>query len=791
MNRIEILREKITKLTGLLTDKKVRVTQRGVQACVRYTHAGIPELVNIPFIPDNATQEFVQAIEGFLDHEVAHVLFTSGEIVVKADKLGVGGYHNAVEDIYIEGAMSRRFPGSKINLETMHILFIRDVIDANYKKNKDKPIQYLLVALLRGYSGQRAFAEYMSDKMDIPEIINCDKRLSEYCKKVLPNIKSSQQALEIALEIRRLLEVKKEPPKPKEPPPPQEEPNEEKGEPNKGSGPTPEDEGQSGNSTDEEEENDDKPNNSKGKEDDSDKDDADKSEGKPDDGKPETDDDESSSPSNKEEPDNGSGDDDVDSDGDSNDADANEPDDGDTGDTGNSSDSGDDEQGAVDDADKPESEEDGEPEADGGGKGSGEDTEPEEQPAKDATGEDQADSEGEKTKSEEGKDSAENPSEDESEDGADNSPGQEGGAGGEEETNDEPEAKPEDREDAHQDLDMNASTPDLPPIDAEALQKLLKDFDEAMSELITREAIEVAENSDYLIYTRDFDVIEKFDIEKHGGINADAVRLMEDKVDHMVGKIQRDLERAVSSQNKTQWAAGQRSGRLDTGSLSRLVKFGEEKVFKRKQVTKAKNAALSLLIDCSGSMDEHNKIATAAYTAYALSTTLERLGINHEVLGFTTSDKRPDEAVAEHMKTGVEYSRYDNLYIPIFKPFGERLNSQSKAGLASLATARWLGNNVDGESLAIAASRLSQQKEERKILIVLSDGNPVCYGDKHQIRSHLKKTVKDIIKSKIEVLGIGINDDAVKTYYPKHLVINRLSDLPTVVMGQLRKFLTE
>lgn len=789
MNRIEILREKITKLTGLLTDKKVRVTQRGVQAYVRYTSAGIPELVNIPFIPDNATQEFVQAIEGFLDHEVAHVLFTSGDIVVKADKLGVGGYHNAVEDIYIEGAMSRKFPGSKINLETMHTLFIRDIIDANYQNNKHLPIQYLLVALLRGYSGQRAFAEYMSDKMDIPEIINCDKRLSEYCKKVLPNIKSSKEALDIALEIRRLLEVKKEPPKPKPkqpPPPPQEEPNEEKGEPNEGSGPTPEDEGQSGNSTDEEEDKDDKPNNSQGEEDDGDKDDADKPEGKPDDGKPETDDDEFSPSSNKEEPDNGGGDDDVDSDGDSDNTNANEPDNGDTGDTGDASDSGDDEQGKVD-----EPETDGEDEADGGGKGDGKDTEPEEQPTKDATGEDQADSEGEKTKSEEGKDSAENPSEDESEDGADNSPGQEGGAGGEEETNDEPEAKPEDREDAHQDLDMNASTPDLPPIDAEALQKLLKDFDEAMSELITREAIEVAENSDYLIYTRDFDVIEKFDIEKHGGINADAVRLMEDKVDHMVGKIQRDLERAVSSQNKTQWAAGQRSGRLDTGSLSRLVKFGEEKVFKRKQVTKAKNAALSLLIDCSGSMDEHNKIATAAYTAYALSTTLERLGINHEVLGFTTSDKRPDEAVAEHMKTGVEYSRYDNLYIPIFKPFGERLNSQSKAGLASLATARWLGNNVDGESLAIAASRLSQQKEERKILIVLSDGNPICYGDKHQIRSHLKKTVKDIIKSKIEVLGIGINDDAVKTYYPKHLVINRLSDLPTVVMGQLRKFLTE
>lgn len=783
MNRIEILREKITKLTGLLTDKKVKVTQRGVQAYVRFTNAGIPELVNIPFIPDNATEEFVQAIEGFLDHEVAHVLFTDGGVLVKADKLGVGGYHNAVEDIYIEGAMSRKFPGSKINLEIMHQLFIRDYIDANYQKNKGEPVRFLLVALLRGYSGQRAFQDYMSDKMGIKEIANVDKRLSEYCKRVLPNITSSQHALDITVEIVRLLKEEKEPPKPKEPPPPEQEPNEEKGEPNEGSGPTPEDKGQSGNSTEEEQQNDAEPNNSKGEEDSADKP-KNKPKNKPSDTDPETDGDEPNSPSNKEESDNSSGNDDVGSDPDSDDTDTDEPDDGSASDTDDADNDSDDESGEID------STSDSEDKPDGGGKGDGKDKEPEPQPANDATGEDQADSKGEKTKSDEGKQGNENPSEDESEEGENQTPGQDSGEGNDN-GGDEPEAKPEDREDAHQDLDLNASTPDLPPIDTEDLQRMLKDFDEAMSELITREAIEVAEHSDYLIYTRDFDVIEKFDIDKHGGVNADAVRLMEDKVDHMVGKIQRDLERAVSSQKKTQWAAGQRSGRLDTGSLSRLVKFGEEKVFKRKQVTKGKNAAVSLLIDCSGSMDEYNKIATAAYTAYALSTTLERLGINHEVLGFTTSEKRPDEAMHESSKTGVRYSRYDNLYVPIFKAFGERLNSQSKAGLASLATAKWLGNNVDGECVAIAASRLAQQKEERKILIVLSDGNPVCFGDKAQICSHLKKTIKDIIKSKIEVLGIGINDDAVKSYYPKHLVINRLSDLPTIVMGQLRKFLTE
>jgi cobalamin biosynthesis protein CobT len=722
MNRIEILREKITKLTGLLTDKKVKVTQRGAQAFVRYSKDGIPELVNIPYIPDNATEEFTQAVEGFLDHEVAHVLFSSGDVIILADKKGVGGFHNATEDIFIEGVMSKKFPGSKINLETMHGLFIRDYVDAEYQKNTDKPVQYLLVALLRAYAGQRAFQEYIEDKMVV--LKDVDARLGEYCRDALPKMKSSMDALIVALEIKRLLEEKKEKPK---------------GTPNKGTGETPEEEGKSGNSTkdDNKEE----------------KDDNDGADGKSKD----EDEDSSSSPSNKTETDNGGNSDklgdDVSSDGD----DTDEDDDGSDGDAGDASGTSDDDTG--------------ESKSDANDDGDNDDSKPEKQ-----SGEDTLDSDGESV---------------ESESGSESESGENGNADKEASSEDsevgEGEQSGEKHESAHQDLDGNALT----PFDGTALQKVLKDFDEAMSELITREAIEISQDSDYLIYTRDLDIIEKFDIDKRGGVSGDAVRTMQDKVDHMVGKIQKDLERAVAAQNKVQQTSGHRSGRLDASGLGRLIQFGDEKVFKRKQVTKAKNTAISLLIDCSGSMSDYGKIETASYAAYALSTTLERLGINHEVLGFTTADGRPDEAISSTSKTGVEYSRYENLYIPIFKSFGERLNSKSKAAIASLANAEWLGNNVDGESVAIAASRLAQQKEERKILIVLSDGNPVAFGNKSQLRAHLKSTINSIIKSRIEVLGIGINDDAVKEYYPKHLVIRNIKELPTTVIGEIRNFLTK
>lgn len=728
MNRIEVLREKVTKLTGLLTDKKVTVTQRGVQAYVRYTKTGIPEVVNIPYIPENATEEFTQAIEGFLDHEVAHVLFTSGAVLVKADKLGVGGFHNAVEDIYIETAMGRKFPGSKFNIDTMHGLFIRDYVDANYQKNKDSPVQYLLVALLRAYAGQRAFIEYIADKM--PVLKEVDAKLGAYCREKLPNMTSSEDALTIALEIRRLLEENKK----KEPPPEKPQENPEKGEPNKGSGETPEEEGQSGNSTDSNDN------------DEEQEDDDDNGEGKnspsEDDG-----DDEPSSPSNKEESDNGDTDDELDDDVSDDDTDTQGDDDGGDDTTGEST------NGDDDDTEKSDSETE-----------EGTDGE-----SSEASGEDEQADDGEKVKS----DSGDNESDD----------GKESEQYGDEESEDQQQANAKE-EDAHQDIDMNANG-----FNVGELQDNMKDFDELMSELITRQSIEVAENSEYLIFTRDFDVIEKFDVSKFGGARTDDVTNMQDKVDHMVGKMQRDLERAIASQNKTFWTGGNRSGRLDTSALNRMIKFGDEKIFKRKTETRSTNTAISLLIDCSGSMQDYNKITTAAYTAYALSSTLERLGVNHEVIGFTTVNSYPDEAIAEHRKTGIEYSRYDSIFMPIFKSFGERMNAKIKEGIASLSHADWLCNNVDGECLAIAAQRLAQQKEARKILIVLSDGNPVANGDKSALRSHLKKVVDDISKSSIEVLGIGIMDDAVKTYYPKHLVIEKLEDLPTIVMGQLKKFL--
>jgi cobaltochelatase CobT len=99
--------------------------------------------------------------------------------------------------------------------------------------------------------------------------------------------------------------------------------------------------------------------------------------------------------------------------------------------------------------------------------------------------------------------------------------------------------------------------------------------------------------------------------------------------------------------------------------------------------------------------------------------------------------------------------------------------------------------NVDGESLMMAAMRLVKRREQRKVLMVLSDGMPSAYGIDEHLCRHLSDTVKTIEKMGIEVVGIGIKDDSVKRFYPKNVVISDIEALPGVVMGQLKMFLVD
>ncbi|MEA3072739.1 MAG: cobaltochelatase CobT, partial [Alphaproteobacteria bacterium] len=221
------------------------------------------------------------------------------------------------------------------------------------------------------------------------------------------------------------------------------------------------------------------------------------------------------------------------------------------------------------------------------------------------------------------------------------------------------------------------------------------------------------------------------------------------------------------------------------------------------------DTAVTLLVDCSGSM-RYSKLQLAAHAAYALSQTLERVGIAHEILGFTTNETKVDnhrmmeDIGKEQDALGRPFSRFSPITMYVFKAFDERLNVVTRRRLIGAAgSSEGRGSpdyfphqvatraNVDGESVMLAALRLLKRREQRKVMIVLSDGEPAAYGIEHHLAEHLQKTVQVIEKMGVEAVGIEIRDESVKAFYKKAVVIEDIDTLPAAVMGEIKRFLID
>lgn len=311
-------------------------------------------------------------------------------------------------------------------------------------------------------------------------------------------------------------------------------------------------------------------------------------------------------------------------------------------------------------------------------------------------------------------------------------------------------------------------------------------FDKEMSTLITGDAMKAAKHSEYLIYTKDEDVIENLVV---GSDYKDSMFTeLADEVEHMVAPLQKDLERAIVARSRSRMTPGYKSGRLHSAGLAKLV-VGDDRVFRRKHETTTKDVAVELVIDASGSMGG-GKIHLAAAAAYALSSVLDRLKISNEVICFTTGPAVGGrKAEEEARKIGRPFTRTESLYMPIIKGFGERISTETKRRFGWLPNSRILRNNIDGECVEVAARRLMARKENGKIMIVLSDGHPACAGDSGRVAKHLKSVVKDLERAGANVIGIGIQSAAVKEFYSKSIVLNNADELPVRVMTELRHLL--
>ena len=255
-----------------------------------------------------------------------------------------------------------------------------------------------------------------------------------------------------------------------------------------------------------------------------------------------------------------------------------------------------------------------------------------------------------------------------------------------------------------------------------------------------------------------------------------------------VNLMRRKLEKALLAKQNRDWDFGKEMGRLDSKRFTSAV-VGKPNVFKMKTDRREMDTAVCLLVDLSASMGG-SKIFLAQQCAMAIAEAIDRTGIKYEILGFTTSECQSTKLAPRcKPKDYHRYTRYESIEMYIFKHFKERL-FEAKGAIAQISRVR-KEENVDGESVAYAYSRLKERNEKRKVLMVLSDGAPACHTyNVSQLRNHLERTVAKIdAEPDVTVVGIGIADTNVERYYPKHIVVNSVESLATEAMGELSSIL--
>lgn len=325
--------------------------------------------------------------------------------------------------------------------------------------------------------------------------------------------------------------------------------------------------------------------------------------------------------------------------------------------------------------------------------------------------------------------------------------------------------------------------------------------EEAAARVISKE-VDTVDPDTYLPFTRDYDFkgrLEDFpdfmtshpdtDKWRHGDrgnysldLKSGLYYFRTNIEPHLSGKLStlaKEMERAVASKNRTQFIPGRRQGQLHGASLYRLS-MNDDRVFRKKEVTRALNACTQIVVDMSGSMGGTN-IYMAMASAWALSDALDKIRVPNIITGFTTSGEI----------TGArESSRSEALLMPILKDWSERANTDIVRARCGRVTNYPLSNNVDGECLMALSSHLMGRMEDRKIMLVLSDGEPAAVAK--GLNKHLREVTAYIEKNLgFDLLGIGIRTDAPSRYYNRSVKINSVGDLPATVAGALRRILTE
>ncbi len=320
------------------------------------------------------------------------------------------------------------------------------------------------------------------------------------------------------------------------------------------------------------------------------------------------------------------------------------------------------------------------------------------------------------------------------------------------------------------------------------------DSEKQNDQQISQKKISNIQDLEYKIFTNEFDEVTKAENLENA---EEASKLRKTLDQQLIGfqdiitKLANKLQRQLLAKQNRAWEFDLEEGLLDSSKLPRVIMDPYNSLsFKKEKDLDFKDTVVTLLIDNSGSM-RGRPITIAAICADILSRTLERCSVKVEILGFTTKNWKGGQSREAWNKKGKPKipGRLNDLRHIIYKGADNHWR-QSKNNLGLMLKEGLLKENIDGEAISWAFNRLKKRKEERKILMVISDGAPVddstlSVNSGDFLEKHLKKMVKFIEdKSDIEILAIGIGHD-VSRYYNRAIKITDVNELGDVMISQL------
>ena len=363
-------------------------------------------------------------------------------------------------------------------------------------------------------------------------------------------------------------------------------------------------------------------------------------------------------------------------------------------------------------------------------------------------------------------------------------------------SNDENDADSENNKDQNKEDETATSIDADYDIDEYKLDEELvdSDSDKQSNEQVVQKKSLNASDLEYKIFTSQFDEVTKAE----NLDNADEASKLRKTLDQqlvsfqdIITKLANKLQRQLLAKQNRAWEFDLEEGLLDSSKLPRIIIDPYNSLsFKKEKDLDFKDTVVTLLIDNSGSM-RGRPITIAAICADILSRTLERCFVKVEILGFTTKNWKGGQSRENWNKRGKpkKPGRLNDLRHIIYKGADTHWR-QSKNNLGLMLKEGLLKENIDGEAILWAFNRLKKRKEERKILMVISDGAPVddstlSVNSGDFLEKHLKKIVKFIEdKSDTEILAIGIGHD-VSRYYNRAIKITDVNELGDVMISQL------